>query len=146
MTGPVLRPLPGDVSVAPMLEPGDMSALAEQGVRAVICNRPDAEVPPSHQAAAMQEAAEAAGLAFVYNPVAMPNLSLDAVHEQGDAIEAAEGPVVAYCASGTRSAILWALARAGRMDTREILGALERAGYPMPNLGPQIDALAEAGR
>ena len=137
-----LRALSEDVSAAPMLEPADMAALAARGVAAVICNRPDAEVPPTHQAAAMQGAAEAAGLAYTYNPVAMPNLTLDAVEEQADAIAAAAGPVVAYCASGTRSAVLWALAQAGRMPTPEILDALEAAGYPMPGLGSQIDALA----
>lgn len=137
-----LRQLSDDVSVAPQLEPDDMAALAAQGVRAVICNRPDAEVPPHLQAAAMQAAAEAAGLTFTYNPVAMPNLTFDAVEEQADAIGAAGGAVVAYCASGTRSAILWALAQAGRSPTERILDALARASYPMPQLAGQIDALS----
>lgn len=137
-----LRPLDETTYAAPMLEPEDLAALPDRGVTAVICNRPDAEVPPSHQAAAMQQAAEAAGLAFTYNPVAMPNLTLDAVEEQADAIDGAGGKVVAYCASGTRSAVLWALAMAGRMDTDEILKACEGAGYPLQGLRGQIDALA----
>ena len=137
-----LRPLSETMFVAPMLQPADMAALAERGVAAVICNRPDAEVPPDHRAAAFERAAEAAGLAFTYNPVAMPNLTRDAVDEQADAIAAADGPVVAYCASGTRSAVLWALAEAGARPTADILEALAAAGYPMPGLGAQIDALA----
>jgi uncharacterized protein (TIGR01244 family) len=137
-----LRPLDDITAVAPQLDPDDMAALAGEGVTTIICNRPDAEVPPSHQAAAMQAAAEAAGLAFTFNPVAMPNLTLDAVEEQADAIAGADGRVVAYCASGTRSAILWALAMAGRMPADEILAATARAGYQLDGLRPQIAQLA----
>ena len=137
-----LRPLDDTTSAAPQLDPSDMAALAAEGVTTVICNRPDAEVPPSHQAAAMQQAAEAAGLAFAFNPVAMPSLTMETVEEQAEAIDGAEGKVVAYCASGTRSAVLWALAMAGRRPTDDILAATAGAGYPLDNLRPQIDALA----
>ncbi|MGB3556164.1 MAG: sulfur transferase domain-containing protein, partial [Jannaschia sp.] len=41
-----IRPLDDTTSVAPQLDPGDFAALAADGVVAVICNRPDAEVPP----------------------------------------------------------------------------------------------------
>lgn len=140
-----LRPLDDTTSVAPMLDPSDMAALAQTGVTTVICNRPDVEVPPSHQAAAMQQAAEAAGLAFVFNPIAGAALTLQAVEEQAEAIDGAEGSVVAYCASGTRSAILWALAMAGRMPVDDILSATAGAGYQLDGLRPQITAL-EAGQ
>ena len=135
-----IRHLDDTTAVAPQLDPEDLARLAEDGVTTVICNRPDAEVPPSHQAAAMERAAEAAGLAFTFNPVAMP-LTLDAVEEQADAIDGAEGRVVAYCASGTRSAILWALAMAGRMPADDILAACARAGYQLDGLRPQIAQL-----
>jgi uncharacterized protein (TIGR01244 family) len=137
-----IRPLDDTTSVAPQLDPSDMDALAADGVTAIICNRPDTEVPPSHQAAAMQAAAEAAGLAFTFNPVAMPNLTLETVEEQAEAIDAADGKVVAYCASGTRSAVLWALAMAGRMPVEDIMTATARAGYQLDGLRPQIAQLA----
>lgn len=136
-----LRPLDETTSAAPMIDPSDMAALAEGGVTTVICNRPDTEVPPSHQAAAMQSAAEAAGLTFVFNPIAGMALTMDAVEEQADAIDGAEGKVVAYCASGTRSAILWALSRAGVMSADDILAATARAGYPLDGLRGQIKQL-----
>jgi uncharacterized protein (TIGR01244 family) len=137
-----LRPLSGDVMVAPQLEPADMPALAERGVRLIICNRPDAEVPPPLQAGAMQGAAEAAGIEFTFNPLNPGQLTIEAIEEQQDALDAATGPAVAYCASGTRSAVLWALAQAGRMPTAEILEATTRAGYALDGLRGQIDALA----
>ncbi|WP_179380320.1 TIGR01244 family sulfur transferase [Jannaschia marina] len=138
-----LRPLDETTAAAPMIEPEDMAALAEGGVTTVICNRPDTEVPPTHQAAAMQAAAEAAGLTYVYNPVAGMALTLDAIEEQADAIDGAEGRVVAYCASGTRSAILWALAQAGRQSADDILAATAAAGYPLDALRPQIAQLED---
>ena len=138
-----LRQITETYSVAPQLEPGDMAALAEQGVSTVICNRPDAENPPPLQAAAMQAAAEAAGLNFVFNPVVGGQLTLDNVEEQADAIDAAEGPVVAYCASGNRSTIVWALGQAGQMPTDEIIARGEKWGYQLEWLRPQIEALAE---
>lgn len=136
-----LRPLDDTTFAAPMIHPSDMAALAEAGVTTVICNRPDTEVLPSHQAAAMQAAAEAAGLTYVFNPVAGMALTMDAVEEQADAIDGADGKVVAYCASGTRSAILWALSRAGRMPADDILAATARAGYPLDGLRGQIEQL-----
>lgn len=138
-----LRPLDDTTSVAPMLEPGDMALLAATGVTTIICNRPDSEVEPGHRAADMQAAAEKAGMAFVYNPVTMPAVTVEAVEEQADALEAAGGGVVAYCRSGTRSAILWALAMAGRMPVDDILARTEAAGYPLPGLRAQIAAIED---
>ena len=137
-----LRPITDSYSVAPQLEPGDMAALADMGVTTVICNRPDAENPGPLQAAAMQAAAEAAGLSFVFNPVVGGQLTMDNVDEQADAIDAAEGPIVAYCASGNRSTIVWALGMAGMLPTDEIIARGEKWGYQMEWLRPQIEALA----
>ncbi|MHA7886787.1 protein tyrosine phosphatase family protein [Roseicyclus sp.] len=137
-----LRQITEIYAVAPQIEPGDMAALAEQGITTVICNRPDAENPPPLQAAAMQAAAEAAGLSFVYNPVVGGQLTLDNVEEQADAIEGADGAVFAYCASGNRSTIVWALGQAGQRPTDEIISLGETWGYQLEWLRPQIEALA----
>lgn len=137
-----LRPIADGYSVAPQLQPSDMEALAAEGVTTVICNRPDAENPPPLQAAAMQEAAERAGLAFVFNPVTGGALTEDNVEEQAEAIAASEGPVVAYCASGNRSTIVWALGVAGEVPVDEILTRARSCGYDLGWLRPQLEALA----
>ena len=59
-----LREIAGNYAVSPQITPSDFPALATAGVATVICNRPDGEVPPDLQAAVMQAAAEAAGIAF----------------------------------------------------------------------------------
>lgn len=137
-----LRELVPGVFAAPQLEPSDMATLAAQGVTTVICNRPEMENPPPLQAAAMQAAAEAAGLAFVFNPITMGAMTMENVEEQAEAMAGSEGGVVAYCASGTRSAIMWALAQAGQMPTDDILAATAAAGYQLEGMRGQIDALA----
>ncbi len=137
-----LRPITETYSVSPQMEPTDMAALAEMGVTTVICNRPDGENPGPLQAAAMQEAAEAAGLHFVFNPITGGAMTLQNVEEQAEAMAAADGAVVAYCASGNRSSIVWALGQAGNLSTDEILAATQAAGYDLSGLRPQLDAMA----
>ncbi len=137
-----LHPLTDLFMAAPQLEPGDLKTLADDGVTTVICNRPDVENPPELQAAAIQVAAEAAGLTFVYNPVNGAAMTMDNVEEQGEAIAASEGAVVAYCASGMRSAVMWGLSQAGNIPTDQILEATQAAGYPMAGMRAQIDSLA----
>ena len=137
-----LKPITDAYTVAPQLEPSDMATLAEQGVKTVICNRPDGENPPPLQAAAMQAAAEAAGLAFVFNPVTGGMLTEANVEEQAEAIAGSEGPVVAYCASGNRSTVVWALGVAGELPVDDILSRATANGYDLNWLRPQLEALA----
>ncbi|MBF9030144.1 TIGR01244 family phosphatase [Rhodobacterales bacterium HKCCE3408] len=141
-----LRPIAEGYSVSSQLAPDQMADLAASGVKTVICNRPDTENPQELQAAAIQAAAEAEGMAFVYNPVIGTGMSPDAIDEQADAIDGSDGPVVAYCASGMRSALMWALSMAGRMPTSDILKAVAAAGYPMDHLSGQIDGIGQSRR
>lgn len=136
------REVTPEYAVAAQIEPSDMATLAAAGVTTVICNRPDAENPAPLQAAAMQAAAEAAGIAFVYNPVVGSAMTIQNVEEQDEAIAASDGPILAYCAAGTRSAVMWALAQAGTLPTDDILAATAAAGHPLAGLRGQIDALA----
>jgi uncharacterized protein (TIGR01244 family) len=137
-----IRRITPDYAVSPQVSPEDMATLAAEGFKVVINNRPDAEIGPDVCCDAIRAAAEAAGLTYVPNPVVNGGLTLDMVEAQGTCCAEAEGPVFAYCRSGTRSSIVWALSQAGTRPTAEILAALEAAGYPQPGLGPQLDALA----
>jgi len=137
-----IRPLSPGYAVSPQIAPADMEAIAAAGFRTVICNRPDTEVSPDYHTARMAEAAEAAGLTYVDNPFGAMGLGLETIERQADAIGASDGPVLAYCRSGTRSATIWAFATAGEMPTDEIISALSGAGYPLDGLRPQIEAMA----
>lgn len=131
-------------SVAPQLTPEDMAALAEAGFTDVICNRPDSEVPPDIDSTAMRSAAETAGLRFHDNPVVNGALTLTEVHRQGDLLAGTDGRVCAYCRSGTRSIVVWALSRAGLETPDALIAAAAEAGYDISGLRSQIEAMAQA--
>ncbi|WP_333714277.1 TIGR01244 family sulfur transferase [Yoonia sp.] len=137
-----IRPLTPTFAVSPQIAVEDVPAIAGAGYRTIICNRPDAEVPPSHQVAAIAAAAQAAGIAFVDNPVTHHGLNMDMVTLQKSAIDTSDGPVLAYCASGTRSSIVWSLAQAKDMSADDIIAATTAAGYDLGGMRGQIEALA----
>lgn len=137
-----IRPLTPDYAVAPQLALEDLAAIKAAGYRVIIDNRPDSEIPPALHTTAMRDAAQALGLVFVANPVIGGALTLDNVTAQRAAIDAAAGPVLAYCASGNRSSVVWALAMAGRRPVDDLVGLPARHGYQLDHLRPQIEALA----
>ena len=137
-----IRPLTPRYAVSPQIDPEDLPRIAEAGFTTVICNRPDAEVPPSHQAAAIRAAAEAAGLQFEQLEITHQTMTPENVDRQKAMVAASEGPVLAYCASGTRSSVLWALGAAGEMPVDDVLETARRAGYALDNLRPTLDAAA----
>lgn len=139
-----MRQITDTYFVAPQLDAADMTEAAEAGITTIIANRPDPEVPPSHQADALQAAAEAAGLSFVHLPIAHQTMTPEAIETQMRALSEAHGKVLAYCASGTRSTVIWAIgtAQAGQMSPDEILSAAASGGYDLSNMRPLLDQLS----
>lgn len=141
-----IRPITDRYAVSPQIDPEDADAIKAAGITTVICNRPDMEVPPSHHSDAMRVAIEAAGLRFEVLPITHQTMTPDRVAAQAAIVAASDGPVLAYCASGTRCSILWALSQAGQQDPDAILGAVARAGYDLWALRPTLEAAAAAQR
>lgn len=138
-----IRPLTETYAVSPQIDPSDMPAVKAAGFTTVICNRPDHEIPGSLHAETMRKSAEKEGLHFVVNPIIGGAMTLDNVKAQGAAIDASDGPVLAYCASGNRSSIVWALSQAGKKPTDDLIAAGARYGYVLEPFRAQIDILAE---
>ena len=141
-----IRKITDQYYVAPQVDPADMVDVAAAGITTVICNRPDDEVPPAFQADAVETAARAAGLDFVVLPLTHQTMTPENVAKQAQAAAASGGPVLAYCASGTRSTVIWCLAQAGTMPTDEILGTARQGGYDLDAMRPTLDAIAQAKR
>jgi uncharacterized protein (TIGR01244 family) len=137
-----IRPLTERYAVSPQIAPGNLVAIKAAGYTTVIDNRPDTEITPDLQAQTMRAAADALGLVFVVNPVIGGALTMENVTVQRAAIAATSGPVLAYCASGNRSSVVWALSQAGTRPTEELIGLPARFGYQLEHLRGQIDALA----
>lgn len=137
-----IRPLTPDHAVSPQIEPADVAAIAAAGFTTVICNRPDGEIPVDLHADRLRAAVEGAGLRFVENPMQPGMLDPDTVARQADAMAASDGPVLAYCASGNRSAILWSLVRAPDLGADGVLGATRAAGYDHAQFRGMFEAAA----
>ncbi|MGB0438518.1 MAG: TIGR01244 family sulfur transferase [Paracoccaceae bacterium] len=139
-----IRPLSPTYAVSPQISAEDATAIADAGFVMVICNRPDGEVPPSHQADSIGTALRAAGLSYEVLPLTHHTMTPDNIARQRDLAAQAGGPVLAYCASGTRSSIAWALGQAGHMTTDDIVMAAGNAGYDLRGLAGTLDALTKA--
>ena len=98
-----IRYITPEYAVSPQIEPTDMALLAEQGFTMVINNRPDDEVPPTHQSEAMRAAAEAAGLTYVENPVVNGAMTMDMVTTQGQSITDASRYMMNVVATPTKA-------------------------------------------
>jgi uncharacterized protein (TIGR01244 family) len=98
-------------SVSAQLSPADLPAMAAQGFKTVINNRPDGEGGAAQPLSAdLQRAAQAAGLHYVYLPVVSGALTPANVGDMREALASAPAPVLAFCRSGARSAQLHSLA------------------------------------
>jgi uncharacterized protein (TIGR01244 family) len=137
-----INSLTADFAVADQITPDDVARLKQDGYTALICNRPDEEVSGHEDSAAIEAAARAAGLTFCYNPVVNGALNAENVRLQGEAIEQSTGPVLAYCRSGMRSSVVWALSQAGKTPADDLIAAAARAGYDISGLRRQIESAA----
>lgn len=137
-----IRRLTPDYAVSPQIAVEDLAAVKAAGFTTVIDNRPDGEIPAELHTPVMQAAAEALGLRFIANPVIGGALTLQNVQAQAEAMAGAPGPVFAYCASGNRCSIVWALAEARNRPVDDLVGLPARFGYQLDHLRPQIEALA----
>jgi uncharacterized protein (TIGR01244 family) len=116
--------------VSPQIAPADVEAARALGVRVIVNNRPDGEAPGQVPGEEIKAAAQAAGLGYVAAPVAGGPTEA-AVKAMTEAL--AQGPVLAYCASGTRSMLVWAIAQiVSGAQTRDETVALGRnAGFDL---------------
>ena len=129
-----LKRINDDISVSPQISPDDMPALKAAGFVTVINNRPDGESFDQPASETMRAAAEAAGLTYHYIPLGREGVSPQMVEETEAALEGSDGPVLAFCRSGTRSTTLWALSQAGKQPAQEIVAQAAHAGYDMSHL------------
>lgn len=139
----MFRKLDDHVSVAPQIDTSDVIDAAEQGFTLVINNRPDGEDLQQPQGPEIEAASRAAGLDYIAIHVGQGGFSQPQVDAMATALQQARGPVLAYCRSGTRSTLLWSLARAKLGDAPEALhGNANSAGYDLAPVATLIEMLA----
>ncbi|MDR6626315.1 TIGR01244 family sulfur transferase [Caulobacter segnis] len=130
------RRVTDSLSVSPQVSEADMARAAAEGFVLVINNRPDGEDPSQPSSAAMETAARAAGLDYLYVPV-RGGPTPDQVETVREAVEAADGPVLAFCRSGTRSIVTWSIGQAlAGADRQTLVGQGLNAGYDLSGVLP----------
>lgn len=140
---PDFRPLSDAVIASPQISAEDIEAAKARGVKMIVNNRPDGEDPDAPQGDAIQALAAKAGMAYVAIPIGHSGFAEPQVDAMIDALDSADGPVLAYCRSGTRSTLLWALAQAKTGgDPDEIAQTAMAAGYDVGPARPMMDMLA----
>ena len=128
-----MRELDDKVMVSGQIHPDEIVEFRDQGVTLIINNRPDGEDPDQPLGVQIEEAAAAAGIDYRSVPIIRGIGPADA-DAMRDAISASPGKVLAFCRSGTRSALAWALAKNDEgMEREEIERRLISAGVdPTP--------------
>jgi uncharacterized protein (TIGR01244 family) len=131
------RRVTDDYSVAPQITVDDVREAADQGFKLIINNRPEGEEPDQTPGGEIEAAARAVGLDYVAIPV-RGGPTVEQAKAQRAAIEAAGGPVLAYCRSGNRCMHTWALGETlmGERQRDELLRMGAALGYDLrPTLG-----------
>ena len=115
----MIRQLDDNILVSGQILPDEVAGLAEQGITMLVNNRPDFEEPGQPLAAEIEEAAAQAGIAYRFVPIIRGIGPADVEAMQQARSEAGEGKLLAFCRSGTRSALAMALAKRGEGEPRE---------------------------
>jgi uncharacterized protein (TIGR01244 family) len=130
----MIRQLDQRTFVSGQIAPHEVSKLAQQGVTVLVNNRPDGEDPDQPLASEIEEAAAAAGIAYRFVPIirGIGPADVDAMSQA--MAEAADGKLLAFCRSGSRSALACALAHRERgASSEEVQEQLMSAGFdPSP--------------
>ncbi|MEO5598757.1 MAG: TIGR01244 family sulfur transferase [Novosphingobium sp.] len=143
----MFRKLTDMIEASPQIGLAEVTEAARQGFTLIINNRPEDESPDQTPGAAIEAAAKAAGMGYVAIPVTHAGFSEPQVKAMAEALASSDGKVLAYCRSGTRSTLLWALAEAsGGADPDALQECAAEAGYDLSPIRSLLDMLsARAG-
>lgn len=132
------------LSVSPQIDQDDMDQIKAAGFSHLISNRPDDEAPGQPSAEEVSSWAQEAGLEFHHLPYLGDGSDLKRARAMAETLKSGER-VLAFCTSGTRSALLWAMARSALGDDiDDILEATEEAGFNFLGVAPLISRAAQA--
>ena len=141
------RRLSDAVWASPQIGVADVAEAKALGFTLIINNRPDGESFDQTAGDAIAAAAQALGLAYCAIPIAPGGFDEAEIAQMAQALDAAQGPALAYCRSGTRSTLLWSLVQARKgNDPQAIAAAAALAGYDVSAIAPALDHFAAQAR
>ncbi len=120
------------LSVSSQISLEDVAFLKNEGIKTIICNRPDGEDPGQLEHDKIREQAINSGMEFHFMPVISGKMTPQDGDNFSEIINNTPTPIHAYCRSGTRCSILWALSELKVGATRDsILEQAAKAGYDL---------------
>lgn len=126
----MIRQLDDKLWVSGQVAPHEVGELAQQGVTMLVNNRPDGEEPGQPLAGAIEAAAADAGIGYRFMPIIRGIGPADVEAMQEAMRETGDGKLLAFCRSGTRSAMTLALAkRVDGASSEEVERCLSDAGF-----------------
>jgi len=127
-----------DISVSEQISANDLEQIKAAGFVTIVNNRPDGEVAGQPSSAEIELASKLAGLQYYFIPMGRGGVSPEMIKQTRAVLENADGPVLAFCRTGTRSTTLWALSQGGQKPAREIIEAAAGAGYDVSHLAAHL--------
>ncbi len=138
----MFRRLSDSVLASPQISLADLDEAKTLGVGLIINNRPEGESDDQVPGAEIEAAARALGMDYVAIPVTHAGFSGPQVEAMAAALANSDGKVLAYCRSGTRSTLLWALAQASQgAELDAVTAQAADAGYDVSPVRPLMDML-----
>ncbi len=138
----MFRNLTDTIFVSPQIDIDAVAKAAALGVTMIINNRPEGESDDQISGDDIAAAAASAGINYTAIPITHAGFSQTQIETMQTALDATSGKVLAYCRSGTRSALLWALVQAKQGgDLDEIANLAGNAGYDVSPVKPLMDML-----
>jgi uncharacterized protein (TIGR01244 family) len=126
----MMRQLDEKVMVSGQVAPHEVAGLAAQGVTMLVNNRPDGEEPGQPLAGEIEDAAAQAGIGYRFVPIVRGIGPADVEVMQEALRETGDGKLLAFCRSGTRSALAVALAKRDEgASSEEVIRQLNQAGF-----------------
>lgn len=140
----MFRKIDDKTYASPQITLAEVAYAKALGIGTIINNRPEGESDDQVPGDDIARAAQEAGIRYVAIPVTHAGFSMTQVQAMQQTLaDAGDAPVLAYCRSGTRSTLLWALAQAqAGAAPDEIAAKAAGAGYDIAPVRATVDMLA----
>lgn len=124
-----VKKIDDDISVAAQLTLSDVVEAAKLGFRTIISNRPDGEEFGQLSTTDLEAVTKANGMEWVFFPVESGNITDTNADDFIKIYEQAEKPMLAFCRSGARCVVLWALSSAHKASADTLISQARNAGF-----------------
>ena len=118
-----------DFSVSPQLKTTDLAKIKRLGFKTIICNRPNGEEIGQQRYQAIEQAAIENDLKFIYLPITTTEVAKQAANQFKKHLKELPAPILAYCRTGTRSAVLWSFSQIEQRGKTAVINKTQAAGY-----------------